>query len=649
MKPTLNFVEEMMTVSDLGESSCVPDLYGEVVLQNQLEFELDEDDELFEAYGRRKNAYPYRKYNTYTRELKKRPVKTAVLENQYLKAVFLTEYGGRLWSLWDKEADRNLLYTNDVIRFSNLAVCNAWFSGGVEWNIGIIGHSPFTTAPLYVVELKDEQGNPVLRMYEYERVRQVTYQMDFWLEEESRFLNCRMRIANDTDQVVPMYWWSNIAVPEYEGGRVVVPTDRSYAQKDGSHGKKTLIYKTDIPYVDNIDVTDYKTIPDSGDYFFDIPDGTPRYIANLDKDGYGLLQMSTDRQRGRKLFTWGNAETSDRWQEFLTEKAGRYIEIQAGLAKTQYGCIPMPPHRVWEWIEQYGAVKLPENLMKAEHKDRYETLTKQLLSEDVFEKMERKLKQTKAMAKTKGRLIQTGSGYGALVKRGACTEHLEFVITEDGLKEWKKFLETGVLYEPSAMERPAAFFCDEESVTLLKKTIHDQNRENWYAHYLLGVCLYEQEEFAEARAQWEKSLELCENPWALHGLACVSRTEGKKKECVSYMIKGMRYKRTDCSYLKEGFMQVFRCEGYEELKAFYEELAEKEQKIARLKFFYISALHKLGFDKKAYELLEENGGLDMEDIREGEDSVIQLWSELHQNLYGEKGIVPFKYRFKSYD
>ena len=40
-------------------------------------------------------------------------------------------------------------YTNDVIRFRNLAIRNAWFSGGVEWNCGIIGHSPFTCSAMY--------------------------------------------------------------------------------------------------------------------------------------------------------------------------------------------------------------------------------------------------------------------------------------------------------------------------------------------------------------------------------------------------------------------------------------------------------------------------------------------------------------------
>ena len=38
----------------------------------------------------------------------------------------------------------------------------------------------------------------------------------------------------------------------------------------------------------------------------------------------------------------------------------------------------------------------------------------------------------------------------------------------------------------------------------------------------------------------------------------------------------------------------------------------------------------------------------MEDIREGEDSVAQLWSELYESLYGEGGKIPHKYNFKAY-
>lgn len=49
------------------------------------------------------------------------------------------------------------------------------------------GHNPFTTESLYTARTTNENGEPVLRMYEYERIRKVTYQMDFWLEKTAVF------------------------------------------------------------------------------------------------------------------------------------------------------------------------------------------------------------------------------------------------------------------------------------------------------------------------------------------------------------------------------------------------------------------------------------------------------------------------------
>ena len=160
MKPQLEFKKRSIRAASPGETGSVPDLLGELILQNQLEFNLGEEDEIYEGYGRRPNAYPYRQYNSYTRKISEREIQTAVLENDFLKAVFLPEYGGRLWELWDKKSGRNLLYTNDVLLFANLAVRNAWFSGGAEWNIGVIGHSPLTTELLYTAVTETEQKAP---------------------------------------------------------------------------------------------------------------------------------------------------------------------------------------------------------------------------------------------------------------------------------------------------------------------------------------------------------------------------------------------------------------------------------------------------------------------------------------------------------
>lgn len=150
----------------------------------------------------------------------------------------------------------------------------------------------------------------------------------------------------------------------------------------------------------------------------------------------------------RKLFCWGNQPASDHWQEFLTQKAGRYVEIQAGLAKTQYGCLPMPPHSEWEWVEQYGPVQLDPALLADTHRRRYEAIEDQLAAEGAVEAMERLLKDTASMARRKARLVRPGSAAGALARRGEASAHLEFCCEDQSGKDWAAFLESGVLHCP---------------------------------------------------------------------------------------------------------------------------------------------------------------------------------------------------------
>lgn len=634
MNPKLVFEERDMKIADLGEESCVPDLSGEIVLQNKLSFFLDEEDEIYEGYGRVASCYPYRQRNCYTRKLKRATVKTAILENDNLKAVFLPEYGGRLWELWDKKKNCNLLYTNDVIRFSNLAVKNAWFSGGVEWNIGIIGHTPFTTEQLYVARTEDEYGNPILRMYEYERIRNISYQMDFWLETDSSFLNCRMRVVNETSEVVPMYWWSNIAVPEYENGRVIVPAKKAY-----THTNK-IVHKVDIPVVNGIDVTDYKKIPFSVDYFFELDKQEPKYIANVNEEGYGLLHYSTERLCSRKLFSWGNNSASDHWQDFLTENAGRYLEIQAGHGKTQYGCIPMAPNTTWEWMEHFGPV---EHIYNGEAQ-----ITSILRDSSAVQNLEEKLKSTKKLALQKAELLESGSGYGILGQIGKRTSHLEFIDTEGLYLNWKKFIDGGSLPVPDPSVKPDVFLNDKLSFSRLKTAVKEDCCNNWYAHYHLGIRYYTEGKNKKAEKSFKKSLKLAENAWALHGLACIKYRKGKFSQAITYIEKGMFLQKSELSYLKEGFKLLKLCEGYKELRDFYRYLTPEMQKNSRLKFYYIFALHKLGKDKKAYKLLEENGGFVLDDIQEDEDSLADLWRELYRNLYGDPHEVPYRYHFKAY-
>jgi hypothetical protein len=99
-------------------------------------------DEKNYSFGREtgRKILPYTMQDRYDRVLENIEFPIIVMENQFLKAEFIPALGGRLWSLYDKKRKRNILYKNPVFRPANLAIREAWFSGGIEWNIGRFGH-----------------------------------------------------------------------------------------------------------------------------------------------------------------------------------------------------------------------------------------------------------------------------------------------------------------------------------------------------------------------------------------------------------------------------------------------------------------------------------------------------------------------------
>lgn len=139
---------------------------------------------------------PYTLQDGYNRDRKPRAFKAVRVENEYLRAIFLPELGGRLWSLFDKKKGRELLYKNPVFQPANLALRNAWFSGGVEFNVGIKGHNPLTCSPLFAEIITGDDGEQILKMYEYERIREITYSVSVCLPSGPELLYIQNCVEN---------------------------------------------------------------------------------------------------------------------------------------------------------------------------------------------------------------------------------------------------------------------------------------------------------------------------------------------------------------------------------------------------------------------------------------------------------------------
>lgn len=605
-------------VSVLTQISDIPHLSLERQ-SHQSKTDIDNFEGLFIDYGRRETSYPYTQQNAYAEETEQE-ITVAVLENDELYAEFLPTLGGRLWKLYDKRKQKDILYTNDVIRFRNLSIRNAWFSGGVEWNCGIIGHSPFTCSQMYCAFVKGKNGEDVLRFYEFERVREIYYQIDFWLDENK--LMTAVRIENQNTAVVPMYWWSNMATPEYEGGRVVVPADSAYNNSDGMG-----IKKSSIPFDNGIDVSYPENIPNTIDYFYDIPQNEYKFIANVDKDGYGLLQFSSKNLKGRKLFSWGHKKGSHHWQRMLTDKASDYVEIQAGLGKTQYECIPMPPKCVWNFSECYTLADIPASKLNTPYDELVDAVKEQIDALGGCKALDEKLVDiTKDISLQKGEIVFKGSGFGYLntVLGGKAPSHLEFC-TDDDIKHWLK------LANGEKIADKLSFAYGEKMKNLLLK---NDRVCNWNIPYQLALLAYDERKFEEAKQYCERSLILDNNEYNNHLYSAVLYQLGNEnsiyfaEKCIA--IKNNSYCLTD-SILS----LLLKQQAYDSVINSFNKLTVDLKQNPRLLMYLSMAYLKSGNAKKAEDVLLSDGGLVLLDFREGDKFLDKLYRGIRKEFYHE--------------
>lgn len=289
---------------------------------------------------------PYQVQDDYDRHLRPGHLEAVVLDNGLLRATVLPGLGGRLASLIDLSAGTELLFRNPVFQPANLAALNAWFSGGIEWNGLIPGHTPFTCAPIFCGVVETEDG-PILRLHEFDRVREACWQIDLFLPEGESRLYVHGRIVNPNPREIACYWWTNAAVPYRPDMRVLAPADYGIEHVlPDNHLERFALdaHGFDASYPARWDA--------ATSVFFRQPGADRLWIAALDGKGRGVLQTATSGMRGRKMFFFGTGAGGRHWMETLGQPGNsEYVEIQAGLAPTQDQEFMLPAGRSLEWTE----------------------------------------------------------------------------------------------------------------------------------------------------------------------------------------------------------------------------------------------------------------------------------------------------------
>ncbi|MGW7198603.1 DUF5107 domain-containing protein [Streptomyces chryseus] len=461
---------------------------------------------------------PVRVLDGYGRERTPADLDTIVIENDRLRATVLPGLGGRVHSLFHKPTGRELLYRNPVFQPADFALNGAWFSGGLEWNIGATGHTTLSCAPLHAAIVPAPDGGDMVRLWEWERLRDLPFQVDLWLPADSDFLYVGVRIRNPHERTVPTYWWSNIAVPEDERTRVLAPADEAW-----HFGYERSLRRVPVPVSGGVD----RTYPLRGaypaDYFYEVPEESRKWIASLDAEGRGLVQTSTDTLSGRKLFLWGSGRGGRRWQQWLTEPGTPgYAEIQAGLARTQLEHVPLEAGAEFSWLEAYGPLAAAPAAVhgedwaaaRAEAEARLEEALPRARVDAAYEAWRPYADHEP------GDPLATGSGWGALeVLRAGYklpgTPFGEATLAEQQ-EPWRELLRSGTFPAPDgAASPPGPSLVAQHWRDMLETAPADPLTE-----YHLGVAQWHAGDVAQAVRSWERGLQAASSRWPL--LRCLA-------------------------------------------------------------------------------------------------------------------------------
>ena len=247
---------------------------------------------------------------------------------------------------------RRRVFSNSRLQFANFALTDAWFAGGIEWNLGSTGHSATTCRPVYAGSVPSSRGT-ALRIWEWERTRDLVFSVDLLMPADRRLLLAFVRVRNPDPEPKPLYWWTNIAAPEAPGVRVLAlrlepggPGTTEPSQASTSPSPTTT--RPPMPAI--------RSRSSEPLIFFQVAADRRPWIAAVQADGSGLLQTSIARLRGRKLFCSGTAAGGRRWQEWLCGPGSRYLEIQAGLATTQLEHLRLKASAEISWAEAYAPI-----------------------------------------------------------------------------------------------------------------------------------------------------------------------------------------------------------------------------------------------------------------------------------------------------
>ena len=274
--------------------------------------------------------YPYHSIDGYAQNSEPQDWRVVVLENEYIEVFVLPDVGGKVWGAVVKETGHEFIYRNEVMKFRNISLRGPWTSGGIEFNFGVIGHTPATATPVDYTTRENEDGSVSVIVGAMDLPSRTHWRVEVRLPADKAYFETKALWYNPTPLAQPYYNWMTAAAFAQEDLVMSIPGD-SYLK----HSGEVLTWPVDslgrdlAPYDNNRfeGNKSYHVVGEFNDFFG----------GYYEAEDYGFGHWSRyEEMPGQKLWLWALSRQGGIWDDLLTDTDGQYVEFQAGRLLVQY-------------------------------------------------------------------------------------------------------------------------------------------------------------------------------------------------------------------------------------------------------------------------------------------------------------------------
>ncbi len=436
--------------------------------------------------------YPYFRFDGYSHDASDKEWKVVVMENEYIRVFVLPEAGGKVWGAIEKSTGEEFIYRNEVMKFRNISMRGPWTSGGIEFNFGIIGHTPSTATPVDYLTRTNDDGSVTCVVGNMDIPSGTHWRVIINLPNDKAYFETKVVWYNATPTHQSYYNWMTGAAASGDDLEFYIPGNQ-YITHPGE--------AKPWPYDGDRKISDYRQNNYGPSKSYHVVGEYNDFFGGYFHDskfGFGHWSLY-DEMPGQKLWLWALSRSGGIWENLLTDADGQYIEFQAGRQFNQYSPadhinpitkVPFAPYLTDTWTELWFPVKeiggmaevSPSGVLNVTQEGNKVTIG------------------INALETTKGTLTATIDGKN-LLKEEISLKPMEVLIKNVNTNK------SGIL-EVEVNEMDLHYSSDPEK-NILKRpftSVETADNNSAEALYRQGMELYEDRDFKKAKGKFKESL-----------------------------------------------------------------------------------------------------------------------------------------------